>query len=191
MCLGTKINKDKIGNLLVKITTDLEVVYHTKLLKLLYIIDELSIERYGYPITWLDYKVWKLGPVSPVIYDDIKFEGNEYSEFIIPVADERGKRVIPRKGFEDLDFSDAELKLIDEVLSVYGKKNSEELVAFTHKENGLWKKIVDSKGGEDVLFDEVNVTPYSIDFTELIKEDNEKQSIYNNALENLEFYASL
>ncbi|WP_430813993.1 Panacea domain-containing protein [Carboxylicivirga sp. RSCT41] len=191
MCLGTRLNKEKVGNLLVKITSDLGVVYHTKLLKLLFIIDETSIEKYGYPISWLDYKVWQLGPVPPVIYQDIRFDGHEYLEYINPVKDELGTRIVAVKEFDDIDFSEAELNLIDAVLKEFGRMSSDDLVQITHEEGGLWKTIVDSKGGEEVLFEEVNTTPYSIDFKTKIEGDAEKTEIFNNALENLEFYASL
>lgn len=191
MCLGTRLYKDKIGNLLIKISNDLGVVYHTKLLKLLFIIDETSVKKYGVPVTWLDYKVWKLGPVPPMIYNDISFDGKEYLDFIKPIKDDRGIKIVAIKEFSDLDFSEVELDLINEVIKDYGQKNADELIAVTHKDNGLWKNIVKSKGDEDTLFEEVNTTPYSIDFTKAIETDRDKMNTYVNALENNEFYASL
>ena len=64
MCLGIQVNKDKIGNLIVLLAGRLKPLYHTKLIKLLYLIDEEAVKDGGIPITWLDYKAWQYGPVS-------------------------------------------------------------------------------------------------------------------------------
>ncbi|HEY5570416.1 MAG TPA: type II toxin-antitoxin system antitoxin SocA domain-containing protein, partial [Bacteroidales bacterium] len=61
MCIGIQVNKDKIGNLIVLLATRLKPLYHTKLIKLLYLIDEEAVKEDGVPVTWLEYKVWQFG----------------------------------------------------------------------------------------------------------------------------------
>ena len=61
MCLGIKVNKDKIGNLMVYLSERISPIYHTQLIKLLYLIDEEAVKDDGVPVTWLDYKAWQYG----------------------------------------------------------------------------------------------------------------------------------
>ena len=69
MDIGVEVNKEKIGNLLIYLAVHLNPLFHTKLIKLLYLIDENAVRDCGVPVTWLDYKVWQYGPVAPVIYE--------------------------------------------------------------------------------------------------------------------------
>jgi len=39
MCLGVDVNKEKIGNLMIYLADNLMPLYHTKLIKLMYLID--------------------------------------------------------------------------------------------------------------------------------------------------------
>ena len=55
---------EKIGNTVVYLADRIENLSKTKLLKLLYILDEISIKKSGIPMLNLKYKVWKFGPVS-------------------------------------------------------------------------------------------------------------------------------
>lgn len=66
------INNDKIGFVLNYFASNIQNLSMTKTLKLLNILDETSIKETGTPITWLGYKVWKMGPVTNDIYNEIK-----------------------------------------------------------------------------------------------------------------------
>lgn len=68
MNLGIQSNKDLVGNLIILLANRCKPLYHTKLMKLLFFIDKEATEVKGTPITWLDYKAWKLGPVSPELF---------------------------------------------------------------------------------------------------------------------------
>ena len=68
MCLGIKANREKIGNLLLLLSSEIKPLYHTKQLKLLFLIDKAAVEETSVPVTWLDYQAWKSGPVSPSIF---------------------------------------------------------------------------------------------------------------------------
>ena len=67
------ILNDKIGNLLSYLTLKNSSLSLTKALKLLYLIDEISVLESGSPITFLDYKVWENGPVAHELYDELKY----------------------------------------------------------------------------------------------------------------------
>lgn len=66
---GAQLNK--IGNAAIYLSDRIEELSKTKLLKLLYILDETSIRKWGVPFLNLKYKVWKFGPVAPEIFVDL------------------------------------------------------------------------------------------------------------------------
>src|SRR5579859_3818061 len=63
---------NKIGNLLNYLSTQIPNLSMTKALKLLYLIDETAYTRTGVSVTWLDYKVWEMGPVAEELYNELR-----------------------------------------------------------------------------------------------------------------------
>jgi uncharacterized phage-associated protein len=79
-------NLDKVGNLIIYLVDEIkrkyrQPLYITKLLKLLYIIDETSVKETGVPVTSLDYKVWRMGPVAYAVYSDFTHNNSEKLNF--------------------------------------------------------------------------------------------------------------
>jgi len=190
MCIGLKINKNLIGNLIILLSERCRPLYHTKLLKLLYLIDEESVKRTGSPVTWLSYNVWQFGPVSEDVYFS-KIEGcNKFSEFV------RFDRIINNKyiiravtEFDNSEFSDLDLNIIEDVLEKYGRLNTEQLIEITHAKGSLWNKTKKTFG---IHFSEQNKTsPITLDFSELLDDDGFKKTIYYNTLENIEMQSAL
>jgi len=182
MCIGMKVNKQLIGNIMILLAERCKPLYHTKLLKLLYLIDEESTRKTGSPITWLDYNVWQFGPVAEDIYFS-KAEGyNKFSEFVRfdLVAD--SKYIIrPVSTFDDSEFSDGDLELIEEVIRKYGNLNTKRLVEITHAEGSMWEK---AKRKFDIQFSEQNRTStVTLNFSELIRGDEYKKNTYYDTLE--------
>jgi len=174
MCLGMTVNKDLIGNLIIYIVDYCKNIsmplYQTKLLKLLYLIDEESVRQNGTPITWLEYDVWQKGPVPSDIYLS-KFPNlNKVDEYVS--FEERSNKylVVKKKEFNDGSFSEVDLDIIEKVLHVYGGKTSDELIEITHKPGSLWSKVVEEK---NIKFSQENHTSdESIDFLQLIAADD-------------------
>jgi len=182
MCIGMKVNKQLIGNIMILLAERCKPLYHTKLLKLLYLIDEESTRKTGSPITWLDYNVWQFGPVAEDIYFS-KAEGyNKFSEFVRfdLVAD--NKYIIrPVSTFDDSEFSDGDLELIEEVIRKYGNLNTKRLVEITHAEGSMWEK---AKRKFEIQFSEQNRTStVTLNFSELIRGDEYKKNTYYDTLE--------
>jgi len=189
MCVGMKANKNLIGNLIILLSERCKPLYHTKLLKLLFLIDEASVKKNGHPITWLSYQVWQHGPVAPDIYSS-KFKGiNRFSEFVeFRNAGENKFIVVPLAKFSDDEFSDLDLETIDEVISLYGNLNSNKLVDIVHSDNSLWSK---TKKRENLHFSEKDTTSnVELNFTELLDNDF-KKTLYYSALENIELQSTL
>ncbi|MDI9605335.1 MAG: DUF4065 domain-containing protein, partial [Bacteroidota bacterium] len=65
---------DKVGNAMVFLSRGIPDISKTKLLKLMYMLDEISIIRSGIPFFNLQYKVWKLGPVTEEIFIELSDE---------------------------------------------------------------------------------------------------------------------
>jgi len=191
MNLGIKTNKELIGNLIIFLAERCNPLYHTKMMKLLFLIDQESTLEKGIPMTWLEYKAWKFGPVSPDLYYSKNDGYNKFSNYVS--FDKKVKnnsvQVVPIKKFDDSEFSDWDIEIIDKVLKLYGQKTSEELIQLTHKKDSLWDKTVKRAG---VKFSTSNKTSDEVlNFLELIDNDDYKKSIYFSTLENLEIKSTL
>ncbi|MCX6158463.1 MAG: Panacea domain-containing protein [Ignavibacteriae bacterium] len=196
------ILNDKIGNILYFLSYKINNLTLTKALKLLYIIDETAVNEVGAPITWLDYKVWKYGPVSETIYNEINsFKKEDCScsslaDFVnVNVVDNPHDRtqksliICPKNGksFNELIFSKYEMDLLNRISEKFLNTSASELVEILHKEDTLWHKIVTSK---EIVFSlelNDNRSNFSIDFTQLLKDDAIKQDIYKSANHSLNF----
>ena len=191
MNLGIQINKDLVGNLIILLADRCRPLYHTKLMKLMFFIDQEATKTKGTPITWLDYKAWQLGPVSPELFYSKNKGFNKFSKFVNfeNTGTNNACIVKPVKSFDNSEFSDWDLEIIEDVLKKYGKLNTDALVQLTHEEGSLWDKAVkESK----IKFSIDNKTSdKSLDFLELIDDDNYKKSIYYSTLENLELKSTL
>lgn len=185
MSLGILANKDKIGNLMILLAERLSPLYHTKFIKLLYLIDETAVKDDGIPVTWLDYKVWQYGPVAPETYF-IKDDDHLFAKYIHTKKSENGTLIVPVSQFNENSFSEYELEIIDQVISKYGNLSSEDLVQLTHEKNSLWTK---TKHENDLDFEQsiANVSDISLDFKRLIANDKQKLSNYEGAYEMLCF----
>lgn len=159
-------NISRIGNAAVYIVTHASNVSKTKLLKLLYLMEERSAIRYHQPFLGLQYEVWQTGPVAKDVYIDISDGGIMLAPYIKVVNDEDAQYVVAAKDFVDDDFSINEIRLMDEVLAEYGNKTAKELVAITHKKGTLWYNVAKEKGLLDAFRKhESNNSSYVIDFT--------------------------
>lgn len=189
MCLGVRVNKDKIGNLMILLATKIKPLYHTKLIKLLYLIDEAKVKDNGVPMTWLDYKIWQFGPVAPEVYF-LKDGNSVFNAYVNTQKNDSGTLIVPKCKFDDGEFSERDLEIIDEIISKYGYMSSENLVNITHEPNSLWSKTKKAYG-LDFSSSIANISNISIDFTELIKEDEIKLDNYYGAKDTMMFKSQL
>ena len=210
MCRFSEASRVRLGNAVMYIASHAKYPYKTEVLKLLYLMEERMVQKYHVPMLSIPFSVWRLGPVSvdvfeelsdgPVLLNDfITLQFNVWSSESHPsslkdgrvVTDEgkangQGIKVTPSKEFDADEFSDAELQVMAEVMEHYGQMNSEELIAETHKEGSLWRETAKEHGLlED--FDErrANSSSIVIDMgRQLCSDDRE---YYNETLENRQF----
>lgn len=207
MCRFSETSRVRLGNAVMYIASHAKYPYKTEVLKLLYLMEERMVQKYHVPMLSIPFSVWRLGPVSvdvfeelsdgPVLLNDfITLQFNVWSSESHPsslkdgrvVTDEgkangQGIKVTPSKEFDADEFSDAELQVMAEVMERYGQMNSDELIAETHKEGSLWRETAKEHGLlED--FDErrANSSSIVIDMgRQLCPDDRE---YYNETLEN-------
>src|ERR1700722_15526779 len=82
----TRNQIEKLGNALIflceKMISVGEAVSKTHLLKLVFIIEEISVKTYGIPFFDLRFDVWKLGPVSKDLFVELSEEPALLADFI-------------------------------------------------------------------------------------------------------------
>lgn len=190
MCLGISVNTDKIGNLMVYILKHQGFVFHTQLIKLLYLIDEEAVKDDGIPVTWLDYKAWKLGPVAPETYY-MKHRESVFDGYVNKFVNDIGENKLiltPKVDFCDDEFSDYELDVIDSVIKTYQGCDARFLVKVTHESGSLWDQ---TRIEHQIDFEKQRTTDFSLDFTKLIKDDPLKMGKYQEAREDMIYMLNL
>jgi uncharacterized phage-associated protein len=175
-------------------------------LKLLYIIDETAVRQSGSPITWLDYKVWKNGPVAHEIYYELR--NNQFvtynespinlNNFIAVKRSLNGK--IPNQidvkinAINTADFnqfSEFEEDIVKSVISEFGHLNSTQLIDLLHEQGSRWHTIVTKFNLEEHFKVRSNTSDYSIDFVDLIEDDEFLKLAAQSAFESLAFQDNL
>lgn len=167
-------NISRIGNAAIYIAEHTSDLSKTKLLKLLYLMEERSALKYQQPFLGLPYEVWQAGPVAKDIYIDLSDGAVLLSKYVrtelVKLDDGKDAQYIhPVAAFDDEDFSANEIRLMDEVLKLYGDKTATELVDIVHKENTLWYQIAKEKGLLEAFHNhECNNSGFVIDFTKVM-----------------------
>ena len=193
---------NKIGNLLNYLSTKIPELNMTKALKLLYLIDETAYMRSGVSVTWMEYKVWKIGPVAEELYNELRNDQSLYQngepinleDFIETKRINRGDEVkiyIYPKGDYRLDeFSDFEKELIDNIIDRFGSYTSKELINLLHENHTLWHSKVKDNNLK-INFQVYGKSNHTIDFVELIKDDPIMQMAAQSAYESMEFHEKM
>lgn len=175
---------DKIGNAIVYISEKIGDLSKTKALKLIYILDELSIKKSGIPFFNLKYKVWKFGPVSEEIFIDLSSETTLLKKYIERSSEDGSTIIKPITTFNDDEFSDNDIDLLDFVIKEFGNKTAKELIYYTHRKNSPWHNTASNNAVLELLESEkINNTELLIDMGSLVNHDDRKKGIYNDFIE--------
>lgn len=171
---------DKIGNTVIYLSSAIANASKTKLLKLLYILDELSIKKSGIPFLNLEYKAWKFGPVANDIFVEFSSSPSLLKDYITRKTTIEGHDyIIPQKAFCDDEFTQNDLDLLNEVVERFKNATTDELIAYTHRKNSPWHNTAVRHAVLELLESEkISVTDHVIDMSELISFDERKLSIY-------------
>lgn len=178
----------KLGNAIIYLVERLGPVSKTKLLKLLYFVQETSVRKYGLRFFDMPFLVWHLGPVAEDVFVELSAETPVMLDEYVNRNTQDGKTFIaPRKAFSDDEFSDNEINLLQFVTDHYGQFSADELVALTHRKHSLWYKTAQQNGVLEYLENRMmTTTAFEIDFGQLVAEQPEQHWIYSNQQEYLE-----
>lgn len=177
-----------MGNTLIYLVKNVGELSKTKILKLLFLLEESSVKRFGYPFFGLNFQIWKLGPVLKEVYIDLSEDSpNLLKDFI--EKDQFDNKLYSAKGeFNDDQFSDNDIYLLEKIKDFARHKTAKDLIDYTHEENSLWRKSAIKNGVlQELESSEVNSTEFVIDFSLLFKNDEQLRERYLESLENLEF----
>lgn len=176
---------EKIGNTVVYLATNIPNLYLTKLLKLVYLLDELSTKESGIPFLGLNYKVWQAGPVNRDLYIDINDGVKIFKDYFTVKRDDRSSQIISIKDFNDDEFSDCEIALLEKFVQLFKFTSGQDLVNLTHRPSSLWYKKAKETGLLE-LFNEgmTNSSEVELNLEDLLVGQDEKFKIFK---ENIEF----
>lgn len=197
---------DKIGVIVRHFAVAIEHLSLTKLLKLLYITDEWAMRETGSPITWLEYRVWKLGPVPSELFQEIKhgekitigkhlISLDNYIDIARQYSPKRSGQedvYIKPKGQDDISMLSAyEIELLNRIIKQFGKMSASELVNYLHQKDSLWHKAVQEHNLEinfELFRDTSNCI---IDFSDLIEGDELLKMAAQSAFDSLYFHKTV
>lgn len=120
--------------------------YKTEVLKLLFLMEERMVQKYHVPMLSIPYSVWRLGPVSVDVFEELSDGPVLLADFVTLQFNGQGIRITPSRDFDEDEFSDAELEVMAEVMEKYGDMNSDQLIAETHREGSLWFETAKEHG---------------------------------------------
>lgn len=169
---------DKLGNTLIYLRQKIGFLSKTKALKLLYFIEETAVKKFGHQILDLDFEVWKHGPVDRTLFeefsnDDVHLLSQHIS--VVPFGDNK-RKIEAVSDFNDDEFSDDDLRLIDEIIEGYGNKTAGQLSDLTHQKGSPWESRASKK---HKIFWLINDSSNEkIDFSELIPKDDIKNILF-------------
>ena len=167
MCKFSESTKQKLGNAIVYIAHHTTSLSKTKLLKLLYLMEERMALKYHVPFIGIPYEVWQAGPVAKDVFIDLSDGPYLLKSFVVTEFKDGGTFIKPIADFDDNEFSECEIEMMDEVLKKYGNMTASDLVSETHKKGTLWYRTAARTGVlESFNKHECNNSDQLIDFTE-------------------------
>jgi uncharacterized phage-associated protein len=176
---------NRLGNSLVYLSNGVSEFNKTKILKLLFLLEESSVKKFGNPFFGFDFQIWKYGPVLKDVYIDLS---EENPLLLKDFLKKDSSEFVPLVIFNDDEFSDNDIYLMDKIIEFAKHKNASDLVKYTHGDNSLWKKSALRYGILEQLENEhINSTDKNIDFSLLFEQDDFLKNKYESALENTEF----
>ena len=178
--------QEKAFNALLYFAVRVKPFYLTQAIKLLYLADEKAMKDSGVPITWLTYKAWKSGPVAEDIFFKIKQANDLRAAGLTKSGIDQVALVTPKMGlangitlnaikdFDDSNFSDYEIDILQSVVDQYGKYSGEQLVGILHKQGSLWHKVVEKNNLQKQFDLKSNRSDFVVELTDLLDTDFKK-----------------
>jgi uncharacterized phage-associated protein len=183
----TKDQIDKLGNAIIFLCERIKPLSKTKLLKLIYLIEESSVKKYGTPFFNLRFDVWRLGPVSRDLYAEITGEPSLLEDYITKVVRNGNINVVAKRKFSDDEFNDLEIALLEQVATSFRNFSADQLIELTHRKHSPWYTTAQKNGLLEPFENGfANTSDVEIDLSEMLCGDENKLAIYNGHMEFLD-----
>jgi uncharacterized phage-associated protein len=137
---------EKIGNAIIYLAERIPDLSKTKLLKLLYLLEESFAKKYQLPFLNLEFEVWQAGPVARDIFIDLSDEPLLLKDYITIEKKDDATYIKPTATFSDDEFSDNEIDMLDLIIEHFGPLTAADLVKRTHQKNSNWYNVAREKG---------------------------------------------
>jgi uncharacterized phage-associated protein len=183
----TKDQINKIGNAIIFLCEHIRPLSKTKLLKLIYLIEESSVKKYGAPFFNIRFDVWKLGPVSRDLFAEITSEPFLLNDYIDRKFEKGNIFVVAKKKFSDDEFNDLEIDLLQQITDSFKRFTADQLIELTHRKHSPWYATA-FKNGLLEPFEKglASTSDVQIDLSMILEGDDAKLAIYNGHKEFLE-----
>lgn len=169
MCKISEENRKRLGNILVYIAQHTDRPCKTKVLKLIYLMEERWILTTHTPFTGLPFEVWQHGPVEKDVFIDLSDGPTLLHDYVAMRNDGDSTYIEALRDFDEDEFSDNELRMMESVIKKYGSKSANELVNLTHQENSLWYREAKEHGLLEVFKNSrCNSSDVEIDFSKAL-----------------------
>jgi uncharacterized phage-associated protein len=185
---------NKIGNTIVYLAQNIPNLSKTKLLKLLYLLDEISVKEFAVPFLNLEYYVWQAGPVATEIFGEIsqELESSVLDQFLRLRFQEINQRyavfIEAKKNFDDGEFSDNDVNLLETFCQKFKNTTAEQLVEITHRKNTLWyQTALKYNLLGDFEAKRKTTSNYKMDLSQLLDDAPEKKAFYQEQLNFIDF----
>jgi len=157
---------EKLGNSMIYMATKVPELSKTKLLKLIYLLEETSVKKNNLPFFGIPFEVWQAGPVAKDVFIDLDSKPFIFEKFITISKNNDSTYILAKSDFRDEEFSDNDMEVMDYVIKMYGSKTATQLVELLHSKDSAWYKVA----RENMLIDAfknktTNSSNKEIDFT--------------------------
>lgn len=146
MCKFSEESRRKLGNVMIYIANRSERPCKTKVLKLLYLMEEEWVLTTHTPFTGLPFEVWQHGPVEKDVFIELSDGMFLLKGYVEMCTDGETTYMSALKEFNDDEFSDNELRMMKNVLTKYGSMKASDLVKLTHEKGSLWYREAQDHG---------------------------------------------
>jgi uncharacterized phage-associated protein len=138
--------KEKFANTIIYLAERIPNISRTKLLKLLYLLEEFYVKKYNIPFLDIDFEVWQAGPVNRETYIELSDEPVILKGYIEKACDAENIYITPLKKFSDDEFSDNEIDMMDFIITNFKDRSAKELVDYVHRPGTPWYIIAKNTG---------------------------------------------
>lgn len=142
----SKEKLEKLANTIIYFAEHIPDLSKTKLIKLLYLLEECYVKKYHLPMLDIDFEVWQAGPVNRETFIELSDDPFMLKGYIERVYKEDSTLIKPIKSFSDNEFSDNEIAMLDFITTEFGNKTAGELVQLSHKKSSPWYILAEKNG---------------------------------------------